>query len=631
MSSAQAQDKIESYGKISMADMKMTTCDFDPDAGALCLFDVGEVYYNLSERSVDIKADFRKRVKILNEKGIEEANIKIRYYSKDRFEEISNMSGIVYNLDAAGNIVTTKLEKELIYDKKIDSRYSEISFAFPNVKAGSVVEYKYKSFKKNNIADIDDWYFQSHIPVRYSAYNLLIPEYFDFTFKSIHRQPMDYIKSKSYNDGDWYIMRNIPALKNEPYMSGFKDYLQRVDFQLAAINPPNGIPISHRTTWDKLTEELLESETYGKQLYKNVPGSSSILKAILAGITDPEKKINLIYKFVQSNMSWNGNYARSSFDGIKDAWDKKSGNTGDINLLLVNLLKDNNIDAYPLLVSTRDNGLINQFFPFLEQFDATYVFAEIGDKYFVLNAADKYNPYNIYPYDVQLTYAFIVNKKRGGIITISDPSKKLKHNIALFIGVDENGEVSGNASVSSYEYAKNIRTKTYREGRIKEIFSDNEGIKLAIDSIVVNNDRNDSLPLLQKVYFKGSVQTSGEYGFLPYNLFSGLAKNPFTAENRVANIDFGYNQSYTISGAYSIADNYQFDELPKNVKMILPDSSIILTRVLQKSENLVNFRVTIQFLRAQYDVEEYPDVKEAYKKLYALLNEHIVIRKKIKS
>ena len=249
MSSAQAQDKIDSYGKICMADMKMTTCDFDHDAGALCLFDVGEVYYNLTERSVDIQANFRKRIKILNEKGIEEANIKIRYYSKDRFEDISNISGIVYNLDAAGNVVTTKLKKELIYDKKIDSRYSEISLAFPNVKAGSVVEYKYKSFKKNNIEAIDDWYFQSDIPVRYSAYNLLIPKYFDFTYKTIHRQPMDYIKSKIYNEGDWFIMHNIPALKNEPYMSGFKDYLQRVDFQLAAINPPNDLPISYRTTW----------------------------------------------------------------------------------------------------------------------------------------------------------------------------------------------------------------------------------------------------------------------------------------------------------------------------------------------------------------------------------------------
>ena len=237
----------------------------------------------------------------------------------------------------------------------------------------------------------------------------------------------------------------------------------------------------------------------------------------------------------------------------------------------------------------------------------------------------------MYPYDVQLIYPLIVNKKKGGIITISDPSKKLKHNISLFIGVDENGEVSGNASVKSYEYAKNIRTKTYREGRIKEMFSDNEGIKLTIDSIVVNNDRNDSMPLLQKIYFKGSMQSSGEYGFLPCNLFSGLAKNPFTAENRVANIDFGCNQSYNISGAYSFADNYQFDELPKNVKMILPDSSVIFTRILQKTENVVNFRVTIQFLKAQCDAEEYPDVKEAYKKLYALLNEHIVIRKKIKS
>lgn len=58
------QDKLESSGKISMADMQMKSCDFDPDAKALCLIDFGEVYYNFSTVSVDIQGNYSVRIKI---------------------------------------------------------------------------------------------------------------------------------------------------------------------------------------------------------------------------------------------------------------------------------------------------------------------------------------------------------------------------------------------------------------------------------------------------------------------------------------------------------------------------------------------------------------------------------------
>ena len=625
---ASAQDKLPPFGKIEKADLEMKVCDFDPDTEALYLFDVGEVQILENVNSFNLQTDRRVRIKILKEKGIKEANVKFKYISKDRLEDISNITGMVYNLDDAGNIITTKLDKSLIFDKKVSDRLSEISFAFPNVKVGTVVEYQYRSYKKNNYIEIDDWYFQSEMAVKYSAYNLLIPSAFDFTYQVTRRQPIEITKPKSDREGTWYIMRDIPALRDEPYMAGLKDYYQRVDFQLSGYNPVVGNRQSFTTTWEKLTEELTESQYFGQQIGKNLSGIAD-LKVMVKLLKTAREKTELIYKYVQKNMDWNG---RNSFstEGIKQAWDKKSGNIADINLILLTLLKDADIKAYPCLVSTRDNGKINPTFPFLNQFNGVYVFAEADGVPYILNAADKYNPPNQVPYDVQLTEGYIVDKKAGGFVTISDNDHKLKHTVALHIEVDEKAKITGEAMVNSYDYAKNIRTQKFKEGKLKQVFGNNEGIKIDIDTIEVNNLGKDSLPLEQKIAFKGELQGSGEYTFIPYNIFSDFRKNPFVSEKRQTDVDFGFTQNYVIMGSYTIPENFEFDELPKNMTMIMPDTSIVLRRIMQKDEINLSFRLTIDFKRPQYSADEYPDVKEFYKKFYAILNEQIVIKKKAK-
>ena len=61
--------------------------------------------------------------------------------------------------------------------------------------------------------------------------------------------------------------------------------------------------------------------------------------------------------------------------------------------------------------------------------------------------------------------------------------------------------------------------------------------------------------------------------------------------------------------------------------MILPDTSIILSRLLQVSNNRLQFRITLDINKPYYTVEEYPILQEFYKKMYMTLNEQIVIKK----
>jgi len=124
-----AQKDVPAYGKVDKADLEMKECVFDNTAEAMVLFDVGEVYCNLNLNSASgsylrTELSIHVRIKILSEKGFDRANIKIRYYSDRNLEDINNISAQTINLDASGNIVYTKVDKNLIYRKKVNKRYS---------------------------------------------------------------------------------------------------------------------------------------------------------------------------------------------------------------------------------------------------------------------------------------------------------------------------------------------------------------------------------------------------------------------------------------------------------------------------------------------------------------------------
>ncbi|HEU0228005.1 MAG TPA: DUF3857 domain-containing protein [Arachidicoccus soli] len=625
---ANAQEKLIKFGKPDPKELELKDCDFDKGAPIYCLADVGTVMYIINTNSVNIETVRRRKFIVFKESGIENADVKIRYQSKDSYEDIGSIKGYVYNKDANGKITVTELSKKDIYNKKIDENYSEVSFAMPNVKVGSVFEYEYKRYRKT-YGNIDSWYFQHAYPVKYSAYNLIIPEYFDFKYQICRRQEIT-VKTNSDANGNWYIMKNIPSLHDEPYMAGANDFLQRVDFNLTTFNPPGEPAVQIGETWDNIVDDYLKYDGLGGQLSKNIRHTEA-LDTIVNNCNTALEKLKAIYSYIQQNMNWNEDNEIGSHQdgGIKAAWDKKQGSTGEINLLLLNLLRDYKIKAAPLLVSTRDNGSINIMYPNLDAFNATMVFVRLDSTNYILNAADKYNPFDQIPYEVQFTKGLICDKVHSGFINISDISKSLKTTETIVLNIDKSGKISGNGEMGYFDYARNITLKRYNDNKLKSFLSTAKGITLQVDSLAVENVYKQDAPLEVKVDYSGGVHSTGDYLLVPYNLFSGMNSNPFTAENRQTSIDFGFLQSFQITGYINFSDNFSLEGMPKNITMRIPDGSIIIRRIFQKiSDNKIGFRLNIDFQRPAYSREEYPTIKAFYKELFKLLDEQIVLKKK---
>ena len=640
-----AQKGLPSVGKIDKADLEMKDCDFDKGAIAVNLIDWGNLFYRRGKDLFSTVYERRTRIKILKESALTYANVTIPYFDENNEEQIKKITAYTYNLDEGGNIKMTEVGKSSIYTKRINKQHSEMIIAFPEVKVGSVIEYKY-TMERQTFGHIKDWYFQGKIPTRHSEYQLNLPLMFHFTVQpsvvdSIESKDEIYdsriavggngddgvIESKAIHKN--YIMRNLPGIRNEPFMGSVKDYMQRLEFQLSEIDYGNGEVTNLRKGWADVLKDLMKDPDFGLQLDKKIPQADAFVTQTM-GLPDYESKVKMVYDQVRKHMNWNEDENIYSYDGVAKAWTNGTGSSADINLLLVNLLKQLGVQAYPILFSTRENGLVNNFYPFINQFNTVMAYAQVDDKFYILDATDKFSSYKLTPEAIVNTKGFVVQGDKGKWIDVVDMSHKYKVMTAVHGVIDVDGIMKGDCLVNCDGYAKKQRCRSWMKDKDKfrEEYFTKLYTALTIEDLAVNNAEYDSLPLEQKLKFTYPLNNSGGYRNFTVNLFSDLEINPFVADERHSDVDFGFMQDYMVFGNFTIPEDYTFEELPQNISMIMPDTSIVFNRYLQAEDNVLNVRMTVSFKRTYYLAADYPDFAAFYKKMLAKLNEPIVIKKK---
>lgn len=637
-----AQKGLPAFGKVDKADLEMTDCDFDKGASAVVLIDYGNTYYDRGTVGYStLKTVFEKRtrIKILKEKGIEQADIRIPYYTKNNEEKIYKLNANTYNLDESGKVKVTEVKKSSIYSKRIDATQSVMIITFPEVKVGSIIEYSY-SLDRETIY-VKDWYFQHRIPVRYSEYQLKIPQIFRFTILPNIVDPIEdkqdvITETISADEGmietkvlkSRYIMRNLVGIKDEPFMGSAKDYMQRIEFQLSQIDYGSRT-VDKRVKWSDVINELMKDENFGQQLEKPVPAAASFVEQAKQ-IADAESRMKYIFEKLRKEMTWNDDEGIYADNGIIKTWETKTGNAADINLLLIKLLTDAGLKTRPILLSSRDNGLAAPSYPDEFQFNWIMAYVGINEKYFVLDATDKIINYRLTPEKVVNTNGFILEGENGRWKEILSGKYRYKVMAAVQGEIDPDGNMKGSCLVNCYDYARAQRCESLakNEAKFKEDYFLKPYPFARVEELTINNSTADSLPLEQKVKFSSVLNSSGNYRYFTVNLFSDLDKNIFIAQNRSSDVDFGVQQDYSLFGNYTIPSDYVFDGLPENLAFATPDNGIIFNRSVKADGNLLNVRITVEFKRSFYPATSYAEFRDFYKKLYDKLNEQVVIKKK---
>ncbi|HPH89253.1 MAG TPA: DUF3857 domain-containing protein [Ferruginibacter sp.] len=621
--------QLSPFAQVSDKEIQLKECSFDTDADVVVLLDEAHSDYDdryqlLTRRHI--------RLKILKEKGVADANISLQFYSKDDFEYITEVKAVTINAGAGGEVSTNAVDRKSIFTRKINDRVGEVSFSFPAVKVGSILEYEYLSTMKH-YGGLQDWYFQETRPVITSRYNLVIVPNTEFIYQVWKKPDLQVtVTPKESTNSVYFEMNNIPGLRNEPYIDSRRDYLQKVVFQLSAYGKGNGFGGNkYMTSWDEVARELRVYDGFGSVIGKTIPGTDEFINSVKA-IPDGMVKMKTVYDFVRSNMGWNGVYSRFAFDGLKSPWQKKTGNSGEINFILLNLLVESGLEVYPSLVSERWHGRINTEYPFIDQFNSVVACVKINGKNYYLDATKKFTPAHIIPYELLNTTAFVLKGKKGELVNILNDSLGYKEIVFNKLKVLEDGSIEGDTKVSSIEYARTEKREEYTEkqpGFLRNLVKD-EKIQVEIKKATASNEANDSLPFEQDYHFISRAGAAGEYLLIPVNLFSGFTYNPFLSQNRFSNINFGYKRSITILTDIVLPEGMVPEELPKSMRLTNEEKDIVMTRSTDYNENdhLIRAMIKIEFSRSLYQADEYEVLQLFYKKMFEYMDEQVLLKKK---
>jgi hypothetical protein len=648
------------YGKVDIADLEMTSCDFEKDANAEVLLDIGKIYYEDDLKS--IIQEYHRRIKIFNSKGNDAADIHLSYISFERLENITGVEAETINL-VDGKEEVTKLDKKSIFFTNVDQERSEVRFTFPNVKPGCIIEFKYKRTARYN-AEMPSWDFQEEIPVRYSELNTSIPDVFFFRVQPhislpliLHttstnaqvlkemshtavigggsledREANQQTASYNYNNNiEVWGMANIPSVRVDAYISSFADNTERITFDYVGDKPIGGTFIGYSDTWAKVGGELAVDDDFGSQLNRSLTGEDGIT-AKAALLKTKDEQIACIFNEVKNTMKWNGNDRWYTVDGTHKAWDNKSGNSTEINLILYHLLKRQNIEAYPMVVSTRSNGRADRWRTSVWGFNRTVVYIPIDStKNYVLDATDKYNVYNETPPELLNSFGLWIDKAKKLYDTVSlKRDLPVRQVVLINAEIKPGGKMEGTAQISSMSYDRMDVIKRYKTDGEKIFIDSLRGgdNNLKISSVKFENMETDTLPLTQNIAFSMDMAGSDEnYIYLKPNLFTSLKTNPFLSESRMTDIYFGYLRSYSVNGVFKIPAGYKIDVLPKSVSMAIPDKSIVFKRIVAEQDGSVLVHYVIDLRRPAFNASEYAGVHDFFKKMYEMLNEQIVLKK----
>jgi hypothetical protein len=648
-----AQEKPDlKFGKVSPEDFNLSAHKFDTTAGAVYIADIGTADFEGNKKSwFSVHFKRQVRIKILNKNGFDAATFEIPLYDDNSVEEeIDRLRAVTYNLED-GKVVETKLEEKSIFKDKITKEWSVKKFTLPAVKEGSIIEVSY-TIKSDRYFNLRSWEFQGQYPRLWSEYIARIPQCFNYVFLTqgyhpfhIKKQemsyktysiienngagsPTTYTMRANVHDHRW-VMKDVPALKEERFITTLDNYTAKIQFQLSEYREPL-VPRSVMGNWLTFSQDLLKSEYFGGAIDKPNNWLDDDIKAITAGSKTQLDKAKKIYAYVRDNFTctnYNSFYINES---LKTVFKKKNGTVGDINLLLIAMLKHENIMAEPVLLSTRGHGLTHEVYPLIDRFNYVIAGCVIDNLEYYLDATESKLGFNRLPVRCYNGHArFISATSPDPAYFIADSVRETKMTTVFVANGDNKKVVSSLTSKLGYyeslsmrdkvsekgkdELLKSIRTQYPAEYEISELQLDSLSNKEEQVQVSYNIDLNNFTEDI--VYFNPMMA-------------EGYKDNFFKSASRTYPVEmpFAMDEIYILN--METPAGYEIDEIPKSAKVNMNDDEGYFEYMISKTSTGVMLRSRIKLNKANFLPDDYESLRGFFDYVVKKHAEQIVFKKK---
>jgi hypothetical protein len=660
ISVANAQKAPFKFGEISIDDLKMTRYDKDSSAAAIVLGDYGQSSVDYSQNT-GFTLNFERitRIKILKKEGLLWADFEIPLYHEGSSDEkMSGLKAVTYNLEN-GKIVQTKAKNDGLFREKFADNVNIVKVALPNVKEGSIVEITY-NINSDFLLNFWDWEFQSQIPVVHSEYRASIPEFFNYDRymqgyialevsenKSVPSSIS--ITTKERTGGGWnasqtnfstdkidfkankfrWVAVNVPAFKPEPFITTYKDYISKLNFELAYIKYPDQPIKPILGSWEEINKKYIESENFGREINGNGFLKKTV-EDLTAGMSSDEAKISAICNYIKQNVAWDGTSRKSVDKSLKKVLDEKKGNSAEINLLLASMLEKAGVNVSPVLISTRDHGFVRETVPVTTQFNYVICVTKVNGKQLLLDATDKLLPLGIIPARCLNGNGLVISKEGPSWVNLTIPSKTRSY-MSTELAFEQDGVLKGKLSLDRSGYSAHLSRKSYfskAESEYVKDFIGSHSWEISKSEFKHAKELDEPFKESHEIVINDHVTTTGEMIYLNPFVSMQEVENPFKTDKREYPVDFGSAQERMYISRITLPQGYTVDELPKPQIFILPENAAKYVFNANVVGDVINITSHLQINKSLFIQDEYPDLREFYTRVVAKQAEQIVLKKK---
>jgi len=627
------------FGKISYKELGMKIYPADSNAQAVVLNEYGYAEINENQKLVFV---YHTRIKVLKSEGVAQADFKFPLYKNGIDEEIwRSLDASTFN-EENGSIKESKFDSRNFFMEKTAKNVNLAKFALPNVKVGSIIEVKYVT-ESPFFFNFHSWEFQDDIPKLHSEYQCKIPANWIYNISLVGFYKLSksesVVKQDCYQIQDVsvkapclltrYAMDNIPAFRKEQYMTAKKNFLSSVQFELLEFQRFDGSKVKYAEEWKDVDKKLLQEESFGLQIKKARNIMENIILPMVSSEKDSVKKAQLIYDYIKHSFLWNGNYGKFTELGMKQLLEQKKGNVADLNLMLLGALQAADLDADPVLISTRDNGLPVKIHPQRNSFNYVVVRMKAGGQQFLLDATDSFLPFGVLPIRCLNDQGRLINRSKSGWIDLKAAQKQKKTismDLKLLDGIFKGNLVIQSVGYEGQKQRKEIGTDQ-NIGNYKSKFA--KKLNAEVSNFQIENREDLTKPLVERmeIQIPGFESMNAETFYLNPYLIDRYASNPFKSAERHFPVDLGapIETNYYIS--IELPESITVVESPPNASYALPNGGGKCFVAVTTQGNKITLTSVISLAKSIYSADEYHSLREFFSRVVQQEQAQFVFKK----
>jgi len=597
-----------------------------PQAGGLIL---------LAEEQIEVTDDGREiselhyLIKILNDRGKEAfAESQIGYDTT--FEKVELEFARTIKPD--GTVVNVGTRHIRDVSKYLNfPLYSNVHvyiISFPEITTGAFIEYKVR-ITRNQLINKKDFIMaypvQSSEPLIQADLRVIIPSGKELKLKILNPQYNDFgaelspvtslVREKKVYD--WHF-KQIPQIIPE------SDMPPEVE-----INPT--LILSTFQNWQEIYE-------WWRGLYQDKISADAGIKKKVDQLTGrkstPEEKIRAIYNFCASEIRYVAvEYGQAGYEPHRaaDIFKNKYGDCKDQAILLVTMLKEAGITAWPVLIATKEYYNLQEDFPSI-LFNHAIAAVQLDGKLYFMDPTAQTCSFGDLPAGDQARKVLVF--KAAGFRIESTPLFPAAHNLTvqdLKIRINKDEAISADKKVETYgvyDQAQRYWLKFTPPELISDTLKETiQGISIGgrLLDYKITNLENLNKPVILEYSFNGSEYLihAGDLRVMPQ--IASLDTSLVAKDKRKYAIDFGILDSREQRFEVAIPGTFVIKYIPQGIKEESPWLDFFVDYKKQGNRLLVEQRM--QLKKNIITREEYPDFKDFFEQLAKKIKQRAILEK----